>query len=297
MQDSSIAPRLVAVLSVAFMVFGGILVKVSNLLEFRFVFWRFSVGLLVYFVLLFAGGRRLTMSNLRKCWLGGFFLGISMVFFVLAIRRTSVTHVVVLAALQPVVLLFAARQLFGERPSRSLYLWSVVALAGALVVVQSGDPSGVATLEGDMLGLIAALSGAAFVIVSKRVRESLDSITYQVGLTIFALPVAVVAALVFGHGFRPPVGADWWPVIAMALIPGIGHLLNNYALAYVPLTIMGLISLLSPVLGPLYAWWLLDEEIGTLEVSGIAIVIGALAMVVTRPAPRPMRAEVYLQGS
>jgi drug/metabolite transporter (DMT)-like permease len=74
----------------------------------------------------------------------------------------------------------------------------------------------------------------------------------------------------------------------MAALPGTGHLLTNYAHAHVTLTVMGLINLLFTVIAPLYAWWLLDEAIGGVQALGIAVVMATLAMVVTRPAERPV---------
>ena len=46
---------------------------------------------------------------------------------------------------------------------------------------------------------------------------------------------------------------------------------------------MGLINLLAVAIVPLYAWWLLEEKPGLVQLLGIAIVIGTLAMVVSRP--------------
>ena len=82
----------------------------------------------------------------------------------------------------------------------------------------------------------------------------------------------------------PPTGDEWLPIILMALIPGTGHLLNAYAFRSVPLSLMSLIGLLGPAIASLYAWWLIDEQLVTLQIVGIAIVLGALAVVVTRPS-------------
>ena len=45
----------------------------------------------------------------------------------------------------------------------------------------------------------------------------------------------------------------------------------------------GTINLLAVAIVPLYAWWLLEEKPGLVQLLGIAIVIGTLAMVVSRP--------------
>ncbi len=269
------------------MAFGPIIIKVSDLAEFRFVFWRLAAALVVYLAYLLVSGSRLTVDALRTSFWGGLLFGVNLVLFVTFMRRTSATHAVVMGSLQPIVLLGVAGPLFGERPRRSLYLWSLLAIGGVVLSLQGGDPSGVATVEGDVLAFFGMLLWCSYYIVSKRARMTLDSTVYQLCLTLVATIVILPAALISGQGVAPPSGADWWPVLLMAAIPGTGHLLTNYAHAHVTLTVMGLINLLFTVITPLYAWWLVDEALGGVQALGIVVVVATLAVVVTRPTARP----------
>ena len=275
-----------ATLAITLMAFGPSIVKISDLPELRFVLWRLTAALVVYLGFLFARGGRLTGSILRTSFWGGLLFGVNLVIFVMFMRRTSATHAVIISSLQPVILLGVAGPLFGERPRQSLYGWSLLALGGVAISMWGSDPSGVATIEGDILALLGMLLWCSYYVVSKRTRATLDSASYQTGLTLVATMVILPAALVSGQGVAPPSGADWWPVVLMAVLPGTGHLLTNYAHAHVTLTVMGLINLLFTVIVPLYAWWLVDEAIGGVQALGIAVVIATLAMVVTRPTER-----------
>ena len=73
----------------------------------------------------------------------------------------------------------------------------------------------------------------------------------------------------------------------MALIPGAGHWLTNYAHAHVPLVTMSLVNLLFTVIAPIYAWILVDEELGGLQALGMAFVLIALTQVVIKPIESP----------
>jgi drug/metabolite transporter (DMT)-like permease len=269
------------------MAFGPIIIKVSDLAEFRFVFWRLAAALVVYLAYLVVSGSRLTIDALRASFWGGLLFGVNLVLFVTFMRRTSATHAVVMGSLQPIVLLGVAGPLFGERPRRSLYLWSLLAIGGVVLSLQGGDPSGVATVEGDVLAFFGMLLWCSYYIVSKRARMTLDSTVYQLCLTLVATIVILPAALISGQGVAPPSGAEWWPILLMAAIPGTGHLLTNYAHAHVTLTVMGLINLLFTVITPLYAWWLVDEALGGVQALGIVVVVATLAVVVTRPTAQP----------
>ncbi|HBM55379.1 MAG TPA: hypothetical protein DD388_02035 [Acidimicrobiaceae bacterium] len=283
-----VSGRGAATLAVFLTAFGPIIVKISDLAELRFIFWRLMAALVVYLAVLFARGGRVTLAALRTSFWGGLLFGLNLVLFITFMRRTSATHAVIMGSLQPVVLLGVAGPLFGERPRRSLYGWSALALGGVAISMWGGDPSGVATVEGDLLAFVGMLFWCSYYIVSKRTRATLDAASYQAGLTLVAAAVILLAALISGQGVAPPSGADWWPVVLMAALPGTGHLLINYAHAHVALTVMGLINLLFTVIVPLYAWWLLDEAIGGVQALGIAVVMATLAMVVTRPAERPV---------
>ncbi len=287
MERQVLVGRATAAFAISLMAFGPIIVKVSDLSELRFVFWRLVAALVVYLAFLAGRGGRLSLAALRTSFWGGLLFGLNLVLFITFMRRTSATHAVVMGSLQPIVLLGVAGPLFGERPRRSLYLWSLLAVGGVVVSLQGGDPSGVATRSGDALAFVGMLFWCAYYVASKRARATLDSATYQVCLTLVATVVILPVALISGHGIAPPSGADWWPVVLMAALPGTGHLLTNYAHGYVSLTVMGLINLLFTVITPLYAWWLVDEALGGMQALGIVIVVATLAMVVIQPSEQP----------
>ena len=206
-----------------------------------------------------------------------------LVFFMVSMRRTSAANAVVIGALQPVILLGVAARMFGERPHRSLYGWSAVSIGGVALAMYASSGVGVATRTGDLLALVTMLLFSLYYVVSKRARSELEAVPYQLGLTIVAALTILPAALIVGHPISPPVGSDWWPVVLMAVVPGTGHLLTNFAHAHVSLPVMGLIGLLFTAIAPLYAWWLIGEKIGGLQAVGMAVVVAALAVVITRP--------------
>ncbi|MBT3246461.1 MAG: DMT family transporter [Actinobacteria bacterium] len=272
-----------ALLAVGLMAFGPSIVKLSDLPEMTFVLWRLLFGALGYAIVLVATGQHFGWMELRRSVLGGLIFGVNLVFFMVSMRRTSAANAVVIGALQPVILLGVAARMFGERPHRSLYGWSAVSIGGVALAMYASSGVGVATRTGDLLALVTMLLFSLYYVVSKRARSELEAVPYQLGLTIVAALTILPAALIVGHPISPPVGSDWWPVVLMAVVPGTGHLLTNFAHAHVSLPVMGLIGLLFTAIAPLYAWWLIGEKIGGLQAVGMAVVVAALAVVITRP--------------
>ena len=283
MQVQAARGRAAAISAVGFMAFGPSIVKKVSMDEIAFVFWRLAVAALLYGILLLASGKRLSLDDIRRSTLGGLLFGVNLVFFIFALRRTSAANAVVIWSLQPVVLLAVAGPMFGERPSRTIYGWSVVAFGGVVLAMYGSDASGVATRQGDLLALVMMLLFSAYYVASKRARETVASANYQLALTLVALVTVVPFALVMEGGVALPESDDWFLIIAMAALPGAGHLLTNYAHGHTTLTMMSLINLLFTAVAPLYAWWLVGERIGGLQAVGLGIVMASLAFVVTRP--------------
>ena len=73
----------------------------------------------------------------------------------------------------------------------------------------------------------------------------------------------------------------WWLVV-IAVGPGGGHLLMNWAHAHVRLSITSLLTLASPVISAVGAAVALGEPLFALQVAGMAVVIASLAAVVYR---------------
>ncbi|HCW00267.1 MAG TPA: hypothetical protein DGK99_02540 [Acidimicrobiaceae bacterium] len=152
-----------------------------------------------------------------------------------------------------------------------------------MVAMAGSGASGVATWSGDLMAFVTMVLFAAYYVASKQARAEMDSITYQLSLTVVATVVLLPIALVVEGGVALPSDGDWWMVAAMAVIPGTGHLLTNFAHGHVTLTQMSLISLLFTAVAPLYAWWLIGERIVGQQGVGMAVVLIALSFVVTRP--------------
>ena len=179
MQVQAARGRAAAISAVGFMAFGPSIVKKVSMDEVAFVFWRLAVAAVFYAIVLLASGSRLSREDIRRSTLGGLLFGINLVFFIFALRRTSAANAVVISSLQPVVLLTVAGRMFGERPNRTIYGWSVVAFGGVVLAMYGSGASGVATRQGDLLAVAMMLLFSAYYVASKRARETVAPANYQ----------------------------------------------------------------------------------------------------------------------
>jgi drug/metabolite transporter (DMT)-like permease len=279
-----------ALSAVALLSFGPVIVKQVEIAATAFVFWRLlfaTVPLVIFFIV---SGRRFARSDFRHAALGGIVFGLNLIIGVLALRRTSALHHMVIMSFQPLAVLLISVRFFGERPRLSIYVFAISAFVGVALTLAAADASGVATTSGNMLSVLAMLLFTLYFAISKQARAKLDSPTYQLLLLLVAAGTVLPFLIATEVGIPVPSGSDLWLVIAMAFIPGTGHLLTNFAHGHTSLTLVGLLNLGFTVTAPLYTWWFLGERIGGTQAAGTGIVIASLAMIASR-SPTAHRGE------
>jgi len=271
-----------ALSAVALLGFGAVIVKQTEIAATAFVFWRLifaAIPLVLFFIF---SRRRFALSDFRHAALGGLIFGLNLIIGVISLRRTSALQHMVIMSFQPLAVLLIGVRFFGERPRLSVYMFAISAFGGVTLTLLAADASGVATWSGNLFSILAMLLFTFYFAVSKQARTRLDSPTYQLLLLLVATGTVLPFLIVTEVGLPVPSGNDWWLIVAMALIPGTGHLLTNFAHGHTSLILVGLLNLGMTVMAPLYAWWLLGERIGGMQAAGTGIVIGSLAMVVVK---------------
>ncbi len=270
-----------AVLAMAALSLGPSIVKSSDLKGLHFAFYRLWTAAILYAALTVVRRRPLSTAHLRLSWRGGLLFGLNIGCFFVSAKLTSVANVSVISALQPaltlVVLAVAARA--WPRPSTTI--WTLVAIGGLAVSVMAGANAGTGDPLGDLLAVGTMVLSTAYYFASKTARLELDTVTYTAGMLLVASVVLTPIAVVGADSLSWPPAGDWPLILLMVLIPGTGHALTNFSHGYVSMTVMSLIALLGPVFSAVYAWVLIDEHLGWMQIAGMGIVLVALAIVVT----------------
>jgi drug/metabolite transporter (DMT)-like permease len=246
-------------------------------------FHRLWIGaLLTGTAFLLSGGRysrRLLLLSLP----GGAAFGLDIVLFFSAIKETSIANATIIGALQPLLVLAIASRLFGERPRPSDGLWAAVAIGGASIVVFGAAAGGASSRAGDLLAVAALLAWTWYFVASKRAREELGSFEYLAGMSAVAAVVVLPLVLASGERLAVPRPSAWMIIVLIAVVNGaLGHFLMNWAHGHVPIVVVSLITLAIPVFAAASAAVFIDEPLTLMQGVGMAVVIGALAVVVAR---------------
>jgi drug/metabolite transporter (DMT)-like permease len=219
---------------------------------------------------------------LRHTWLGGIFLAGDMVMFYSAVRLTSIVDVTVIGAFQPALVLVAARKMFNERLGRWDVFWIVIAMAGVTVAVLGPSSTAPHRLLGDLLSVGALVTFSAYWLVSKRAREQIQALEYTAGVTIVAAIVTGAFVLASGQSLGRVHLMDWLWFVLLAIVPGSGHFLMNWAHRFVDASVSSAISCLSPLVAAVVAIPILGQSLSALQIVGELIGLAAIAVVAAR---------------
>ncbi len=275
---------------------GNVLVAKVPLGGLGIAFHRLWMAAILYCVVLYARGGRLSLRSFRLGWIGATAFALDICSFFLAVKHTTLADATTISALQPVVILLFAGALFGERITRRHVVCTGVAIVGIVVVMRGSSATGLVTVFGEVMAFVALFAWAWYFIASKTARQRLDTLEYMtvvmiVGCVLVA-PLALATGQLTGQG-EGGLGADTFGwLLLVVVVPGSGHLLVNWAHEHTAISLSSLLTLLMPVISTAAAAWWLDQPVNGTQVVGIGIVLLALAIVILGDARSGRRTEL-----
>ncbi len=220
---------------------------------------------------------------LRGSLIGGTLFAIHQMLYFTGLKLTTVTNIAVIAALQPVLVLWVAGSMFGEAASASAAAWSIAAVVGTALVVAGSASVPTASIAGDAIAVLNLFAFTAYFLASKRIRATVGAWAYVLGMTTVSGIVMAAVCLATRQDLASPRGMDWLVILAIAVFPGtLGHVLMNWAHAHASAFAISMLLLGVPVVAAVGAAIVLGERITALQVVGGGVVLLAIANVVMR---------------
>ena len=260
----------------------ALFVKVSEAGPVATAFWRVALALpfLWSWSLIEQRGRHAASfaADRRMMIAAGLFFAGDLAVWHWSIVLTTVANATLLANLAPIFVTLAAWLIFSRRPSGIFVVGLATALAGTATLLGGDFRLGGMELLGDFLGVVTAMFYAAYqlAVTRLRARAATSSIMAWSGLVTAAalLPVALAS----GEQILPLTLIGWIKLIGLAVIAQVaGQSLIAYAMAHLPPTFSSVGLLLQPVMAAVFAWILLGERLGSIEIAGgVVVLIGIL---------------------
>lgn len=267
--------------------FGGVLGKSTGASGEVLSFWRMWVATAVMLVVAVAMRRVPTWPDIRRAAPLGALFGLNICAFFITLEYVSIAIALIVGALTPVVALPIAARFMGEQLSPTKIGCAIVAVGGVVLAVLAAPGGGADanTAIGYAWAVASLLVWVAYLLVSKRVREQVDTVQFMTVMSgagavmVSAIVVAVSADL------GEVSGTDWWWVVMLAIGPGlIGHGLVAWAHPRVDSSVSSLLIQAEPVGASIAAWVFLDQRVSLVQGIAMVVVLVALGYLASREA-------------
>ncbi len=272
---------------------GPVMVRATSVSGPVISFWRGWFGVGVFAVAaaihITVSGRRPSWAGLRFAFLTGLLWGCHLLMFFTAVKLTSVTDVTLIGTLSPIVTGVLAIPFFGERPGTGFRAWSIVAIAGAALVVLGGSTGPTGDPLGMALAILNVVLFAIFFLLSKRSRDRIDVIPFLLGVMTAGSVVITAFVLATGEPIGAASGRDLLLALAIAAGPGaLGHFVMTWPLRWLPANIPPVIRLTIPVVASGMAWLFLGEGITWWHVAGGLVTLVGVTGTILSPDGRAL---------
>jgi len=264
-----------------------VLVRLAEAPPVAIAAYRLLIASLVLLPYGLARSRGEILNLIREEWRwvlpAGGFLALHFALWIASLPRTTVASSVVLVTASPVFVAAASYVLFKERLRRETFLGIAVCAAGALLIGYGGWSIGGDALSGNVLALLAALAMAAYLLIGRRVRRRASLLAYSTVVFSTAAVILLGAMCAWRIPFSGYSPMTYAMVLLLALVPQLlGHMSLNWALRFLPATMVTVAVLGEPVGASALAFVVLGEPPTGLEVLGAMLIFLGIGIAFAR---------------
>ncbi|MDZ4766866.1 MAG: EamA family transporter [Chloroflexota bacterium] len=212
----------------------------------------------------------------------GFFLAVHFAAWISSLEYTSVLISVVLVSTSPLWVALLEFIFLRARFERLMIIGLGIALIGGFVIGAAGDPSadvGQMPVLGGGLALLGAIAIAIYLVIGRNLRAKLPLLPYIWLVYGFAALFLIALVIIGGQSITGYAPTTYVWVLVLALVPQlIGHTSFNYALRYLPATLISIAGQMEPLASALLAFVVFQELPAPLQIAGSAAVLVGVIM-------------------
>jgi drug/metabolite transporter (DMT)-like permease len=268
----------------------------QNLDAFSIAFWRLIIACLALVMILIVLGKsfhfNLVRRNLKDLFILSFFLSLHFIFFISAVKDTTILNATVLVNTTPIFSTFVSSFIYKLKPSRLAILGLTISFIGVGVIAYTETLTANAntllrgfspSLKGDLEAVLAALVEAFYLNYGRKIRK-------QMSILSIMFPLYMLAAVIIGILSIPATSKILTlpteiglilPLVGLGILPtAIAHTLYFSSLSNLKSFETATMALLEPVGATLLGMALFQEIPQYLFVFGAALILLGIIFIV-----------------
>lgn len=239
-----------------------------------------------------------TPNHIRQAFLAGSFLAVHFASWITSLEYTSVASSVVLVTTTPLWVSILSPIVLKEKVGVNVIFGLVLAMVGGVVVGLSNVCSFTdgkilcdsfslilsgKELLGNLLALLGAFMAAGYILVGRRLRQNLSTLSYTFVVYGFSAIWLVLVVILRGENLFSYSSNTFLILFLLALIPQVlGHSLFNWALRFLPASAVSVALLGEPIGSSLLAFVILNEPPTLLEIAGGSLILLGIVLTLFR---------------
>jgi drug/metabolite transporter (DMT)-like permease len=260
---------------------------------FSIALWRLIIACLALAMILIVLRKSFQLNlvgkNLKGLFILSFFLSLHFIFFISAVKDTTILNATVLVNTTPVFSMFVSSFLFKLKPSRLAILGLTISFLGVCVIAYSETITANAhqvfsgNLKGDLEAVLAALVESFYLNYGKRIRNQMDILSTM--FPIYVLTAVIVGVLSIPSTNKiltlPTETAIILPLVGLGLLPtAMAHTLYFSSLSNLKSFETATMALIEPVGATVLGIILFQEIPKYLFVFGAALILLGIIFIV-----------------
>ena len=259
----------------------AIFVKLADVSGLSSAFYRMFIGFIgVLPIWLFRKPSLIGVKPILIAILCGIIFACDIAVWNISILLTKAAISTLIANLAPVWVGIGAILFLKEKPGRIFWIGTAIALFGVSIIVGINQIYHSRLNTGHFLAILASLFYAFYLLIMRKGRQKLDTVTFTMISMLSSTVVLFFIAMITNTQLIGFSFSSWEALAGLGLISQLaGWLAINYAIAYMPSTIASVSLLSQSVFTALIAIPVLGEKLKAMEVFGALIVLSGIFLV------------------
>ncbi len=272
--------------------FAAIFVKWADAPGGVIALYRIGVAVIVLMPLFWRRYHRLVQRVQPRlmliAMLGGAFFAADLALWNTGLKLTSAANATLIANTTPIWVGLAAYFWLGEAIGQRFLIGLVGAMSGAIMIMGDDFLRGMSLHQGDLLALGAAFFYSAYILVTKRARDHLDTLFYIWLANLGAVLTLIVLTLGAGWSIFDYSVPTYAAMIALGLVSQVmGVSAIAWATGHLPASFVSVGLLSQPVMTAILAFVLLGEGFTVLQVAGGTLILVGIYLAATDQRRQP----------
>ncbi|MDD3324940.1 MAG: DMT family transporter [Sulfurospirillaceae bacterium] len=266
---------LITSVGVFLMSFESLLIKMANVSAFNVAFY---FGLFMFAsatVLFFLRDKKNVLTHYKKHFKiiisSGFLMGLSNLFFILAIKNTTVANTVFILSCAPLFGALIGFIFLGQKTPKRVFIATFFVLAGLFIIV--GNDLDSARFLGNFYALLCVISFSSLFVVLGNYKETSRVACVGVGGLSVALLAFICSPIDILDGYALGI-----LLLMGGLISPISRILIGEGTKILLPAEIGLLTILETILAPIWVWIFLQEVPTAYTVVGGGVILLTLTI-------------------